>query len=170
MKSMFQMFCTTAVLSLTAGHDVMIVVRFEWSGFCLCKECVVVMFCNVLYGSLHPVSSLPIFFYNWIIDRRHLITLTFYYINLKPPPTAMSIKNKQKTPPSFIFFTFIQIHRSCMAVWRIEDWISTWFHSFAQKMENVHLTTCAQGNHKLFMTSIIKIQYCNSPRFVEKPK
>lgn len=44
-------------------------------------------------------------FLNWIMIWRHFHTLTFYYINLKPPPTATSIKKKENTS-----FFFISLH------------------------------------------------------------
>lgn len=58
--------------------------------------------CHVACGSLNHVFSLfdsVDFVETENIHRRHFHTLTFYYINLKSPPTTISIKNKQKTLP-----------------------------------------------------------------------
>lgn len=68
--------------------------------------------------------------------------MTFYYINLKPPPTAMSIKNKQKnTSFIIIFFTFIQTQVLCTAVWGVDDWILTWFDDETYTKPYMHKET-----------------------------
>lgn len=79
-------------------------------------------------GSLNHVLSLWFIwiFGNRVIHKRHFNTLTFYYINLKPPPTAMSIKNKQKHLLHYFFYIYTNTQVLCVAVWRIEDRILTW--------------------------------------------
>lgn len=69
---------------------------------------------------------------------RHFDTLTFYYINLKPPPTAMSIKNKQKNT-SIIFYIYTM---SAELKARILTWFDVlffFFVFFALKIGNTQL-------------------------------
>lgn len=89
----------------------------------------------------------------------HLNTLTFYYINLKPPPTAMSIKNKPKrnTFPSYVFFLSLHLYKytnpvyGCTGNYRMDLYMVDDILFDVEKALEMYTKQYAQGNNILFM-------------------